>query len=68
MAKLCGRCGEKTETGRHIYSKYTKNYYCWDIDACEDRAKKKKAMTLEEITRKADALRKELDINGFETV
>lgn len=68
MAKACARCGDKIQKGKHIYSKYTRNFYCWDIDACEDRAKTPKPMSFEEIIRTADALREELDIHGFEAV
>jgi hypothetical protein len=54
-------------TGRHIYSKYTKNYYCWDLDECEKQAKKNKSDDmLRMVQEMADGVRREIEEHGFE--
>jgi len=37
----CARCGRQLRQDRWIYSRFTRNRYCVEIDACETRAKKK---------------------------
>jgi hypothetical protein len=58
MAKRkCARCGADVPIGKHIYSKYTQSYYCWDLDACDKRAKRSQK-ALRDF---ADNVRKELE-------
>jgi hypothetical protein len=70
MAKrCCARCGEQVPTGKHIYSKYTKNYYCFDLDECEERAKLREHNTVLAMVREmADNVRREIESHGFEAI
>jgi hypothetical protein len=67
MKKSCARCGAAITAGKHIYSKYTKSYYCWDLDECEKRAakRKKELMTYDQIKETADKMREEIEKHGF---
>jgi hypothetical protein len=38
----CARCGRRLRQDRWVYSRFTRNRYCIEIDACEKRAKKGK--------------------------
>jgi hypothetical protein len=37
----CARCGKRVREGTYIYSRFTKNRYCIDMDACARRAANK---------------------------
>ena len=72
MKRSCARCGATIDPGKHVYSKYTKSYYCWDLDECDKRAKKaerkqqKKPSTYEENQEStADELRGEIEKHGL---
>lgn len=36
---VCARCGLRTVGNRLMFSRFTRQRYCMDIDACERRAK-----------------------------
>lgn len=38
----CARCGKRLRAdGLYVYSRWTRNHYCFDMDACGRRAKRK---------------------------
>jgi len=42
--KHCARCGKRLPADRvRIYSKWTRNYYCFDMVACARRARRRKS-------------------------
>lgn len=36
----CARCGKQSTAERMVYSKWTRNRYCLDFDACTRRKKR----------------------------
>jgi len=40
--KACARCGKRLpDETRRVYSSWTRNHYCIDVDACARRAKRR---------------------------
>lgn len=42
ITSKCDRCGGRLRVGLYTYSRFTKNHYCVDLDACKVRANKRK--------------------------
>jgi len=40
----CGCCGKRLKADQWIYSRWTGNRYCTDLDACTKRTKRLKAV------------------------
>jgi hypothetical protein len=38
----CSRCGKKDTAEHLVYSRFTGNRYCPDLDACDRRAKRRR--------------------------
>lgn len=36
--KTCARCGRQMPADRMVFSSWTRNHYCTDVDACGRRA------------------------------
>jgi len=41
----CDLCGSRLREGQYVYSRWTRHRYCWDLDACRARARRKKRRT-----------------------
>lgn len=42
-AKSCARCGKRISPDAYrVYSSFTRSYYCYNIDACAKRARRRK--------------------------
>ena len=42
---LCARCGKRATADRMVFSAFTRNHYCADVDACTRRAKRNATST-----------------------
>jgi hypothetical protein len=40
MEARCSRCGSRLRQGHYVYSRFTGNRYCSNLDACTRRAKR----------------------------
>ena len=38
----CALCGARLRVGRYVFSRFTRNHYCIEFDACKARAKRRK--------------------------
>ena len=41
----CACCGKRLKPDQWIYSRWTRNRYCWEVVPCLERARKKRRST-----------------------
>lgn len=41
LRHVCARCGKKSPVERMVFSTFTRQRYCSDVDACGRRARRK---------------------------